>query len=311
MKLEIRSRTAHYFFVLFPLFLLVACGHWGWEDVESDHEPTLNVLAVIILGGEEESFVIVSQTLELEGSDYRFEGFDTTYYGPDSLLDISVKEIYRYAYIVEDAEVYMTDGVDTSWFFFKPSYPDAFEYRTIYRDTLRTFRPKPGTDYYLSISTPDGRTVRGSVTTPPLPHIYDEQVPDTVYNRRTFTIPFNEMDESLHLRLKTASLRDWRCGSERVSTILDNTDTTWTSRVINCADVYGWPEEDDPDSIFIQLLAVEENYYQYFVKHSSDADYTNFLLGGEGNSGATSGIEGGFGLFGAMASDAIDRVYVP
>jgi len=291
--------------------LFLSCGDWGWENIQSDQEPTLNVFGMIIIGDGSQSFVQVQQTLELQGSDYRFAEYDTIYYGPDSTTDIYVYEIYKTAYLVEDATVFISDGRDTTYFYYTP--PDEYnpeEGKSRYLDTLNQFQPLPNTTYYLSVSTPDGRMVTGSVTTPPIPYIYSGQVPDTLYNKKTFTIPFKRIREGNYLRIKTHSLYyAWRCGSSRSSFIPDVEDTTWTSKVINCSDEW-WGQSGEPDSMIIELEAMEENYYQYFIKQSG-SEYVNLFLGNEGNSGASSGVSGGYGVFGAISYTSIKRVYFP
>jgi hypothetical protein len=60
---------------------------------------------------------------------------------------------------------------------------------------------------------------------------------------------------------------------------------------------------------FIRLTAMDDNYFTYFVKGEID-DYSNFLLNSPTTKGRSIGIEGGFGVFGSIASDNIFRTIV-
>ena len=54
---------------------------------------------------------------------------------------------------------------------------------------------------------------------------------------------------------------------------------------------------------------MDENYYNYFISGSSE-DYTNITVPNT-TKGRSSGIDGGFGLFGSIASDAVLRIVIP
>ena len=52
---------------------------------------------------------------------------------------------------------------------------------------------------------------------------------------------------------------------------------------------------------------MDKNYYDYFIIGGGER-FENFLLGGQGTSGNSLGIQGGYGVFGAVASDKLIRI---
>ena len=74
----------------------------------------------------------------------------------------------------------------------------------------------------------------------------------------------------------------------------------------------GYCGDGNPDNelLFIRLLAMDDNYYQYFAQERFK-EFSNFLFESGGTAGRSIGIEGGFGIFGAFASDTLYRTLVP
>ena len=75
---------------------------------------------------------------------------------------------------------------------------------------------------------------------------------------------------------------------------------------------YGYCGDGNPDyeTLRIRFIAMDDNYYQYFARERFK-DFSNFLFETSGTSGQSIGIEGGFGVFGAFASDTLTRVLSP
>ena len=65
----------------------------------------------------------------------------------------------------------------------------------------------------------------------------------------------------------------------------------------------------DLELLQIRLIAMDENYYQYFASEDF-RDFSNFLLSSDGTNGQSIGINGGFGVFGSFASQTIHRLLI-
>lgn len=288
------------------LVIVTGCGKWGWEDVESDREPVLNVFALISLDSETPSFVRVHRTLGLEGWDMEIVK-DTTWYGegPD---DYAVNDVYVSRYFVRDATVTISAGIeDYPFYFSQEAYEHSWYEEVNYVDTLGLFSPEPSKTYFLTVSTPDGMNLTGEVTTPPIPHIYVEEISDTVSHKKTYVVRWKSLGNT-KVFLRVNSIGRWNCGSDQW-VVLENGETSWTSVVKDCGSWWR-PDEEEPDSILIELTSMDENYYNYFIKYADEDEFVNLLLGG-GNTGLAYGVEGGYGVFGAIATDRIYRVLVP
>ena len=70
------------------------------------------------------------------------------------------------------------------------------------------------------------------------------------------------------------------------------------------------PDTIDPKEYFIRLTTMDNNYYEYFIE-GEIGEYSNMLLNYPTTKGRSVGIEGGFGFFGAIASDGIKKIIIP
>jgi len=292
--------------IIVSILFLTTCGKWGWEDVTSDHEPVLNVFALISLDTTIQSFVRVHQTLDLQSPTVEFIRKDTIWHG-DNPDDYWTHNVYESKYLVKDATVTISDGTNDYVFSYVNFDHDYYwDEQAIYIDTLNKFHPKSNTKYFLNVSTPDGKQLTGEVTTPPIPVIYSEQIPDTLYIKKTFTVTWKPL-ETVHSLIRTSSILYWICGSEQ-RCVMEPGDSVWTSSIVDCH--YYENESSEPDSLMIELRTLDDNYYEYFLKHAWEDEFVSFLLGG-GNPGLALGVEGGYGVFGAIAADRVYRVIVP
>lgn len=302
---------------LTPLSLLLIIGLGciapDWEDVSSDYESELNVFAFISLDETIPTFVQVRQTLGLEGSVYEFIGYDTLYNEDSS--DYYIYEVTESRYAVEDADVTISDGVTEyeltlfdedslyeieGWWRFNNFWSGG-----VYIDSFGLFVPEPNKDYFLTVTASDGRELTGEVTTPPIPEIKLESVPDSIDANTSYTIEFKPMPD--HYGKIITFSENWICGAEQ-SGFIEKGDSTWTSSVEDCGgETWGW---DQPDTLTIELYFMDNNYYEYFIKHGFDDEFVNFFIGA-GGSGPAFGVEGGFGTFCAIAMDRVETLIVP
>ncbi len=298
--------------VLFIIPLILAsCGHWGWEDVESDYESELNVIGIISLDEIIPSRIIVEKTLGLdEQTSVWVEGTDTVFYGegPDDyyLCCGYQKSLYG----IGDAEVIISDG--TSDFSFHPDtkYTEGdYEARrqfNWYYDTTGTFQPQPETTYYLTVNTFDSMVLKGEVTTPSQVEIIDDydHTPDTLSTRIPFEVHWLGYNGPGNVNIYPTGEDYWFYGVH-MRGIFNEGSSYWTSRHEDDGS-----DDWDPDTVTVEVVGMDENYYNYFVKHSGEDDFVDFILGG-GSSGESFGVEGGLGVFGAISVDRMYRIMNP
>ena len=284
----------------------------NWEDMpESNFTEQLNVMAIISLDRANPSLVAVHKTLPLTGPESVWAGRDTVWYGegPDDYWN---DERYESLYAVHGATVIISDGIN-SFEFHEPSEADTtweklkWAEEALYVDTLGLFSPQPMTTYTLEVVAPEGHVITGEVTTPPIPAINGEGLPDTLEQRKPFTLSWT-LDHDTRTAVWTQALNYWLCGADQYAIMPANT-REWTSEVENCSDWY-LGEGNEPDSILIEVRAMDENYYDYFVRYGSGDDFSSFALG-QGSSIRSVGVEGGIGVFCAIATDRIYRIFKP
>ena len=304
-----RKQLVNIIIVVLQLFYCT-CNNWGWQGLESDHEPVLNVYALIVLDSTATSFVHVRQSLNLDESEYIRISHDTLWYG-ESPYDYIFKNTYLSSFIVDSAVVTISDGAHEVRFFPVRSteeymwyYPYA-EYQikesVIYLDTLHQFNPQPATEYFLKVIAPDGRRVSGSLITPAIPEIQASSVPDTLHLLRSFGVSWKALPHNYQL-LRTIT-NDW---TGNLRAVIEPGQISWTSipddQALYESGDFMWEME-------IRLIAMDENYYHYFIEKPLEDEFVSFLLG-SANSGVSCGVEGGYGVFGAVATDRIYRVAV-
>ena len=319
---------------LLSLLMFISCGNWGWESIDTDNEEKLNIFGLISLDDSLESFVIVHKTLDTSGPDERTIGMDTIYYNvyewynEDTGLFESdthwfeepwIQTISEPLYIVKDASVIISDGTQNFEFHRQPpnlvseySYwrDDYLSDHARYVDTTGLFIPQVNTKYSLTINTPDGLAISGSLTTPPRPVIYESTTIDTVSMRQPFQVSWVNDGDYTTVVATGYSQYDYYnevylCGMEQQSAV-EPGDTTWTSRT----DPYCFEDFHNPDLVVamdIRVRFVDESYDKYFVQGGGNPQDISNILIGEGGIGEGFGIEGGFGVFGAISSSRIKR----
>ena len=274
---------------------------------------------------------------------YEYEDEDKGEDGEDGYWVID--SIYEPAAMIKDASIFVTDDqgggyefsfvekvtfidtidIDTTYTYGPWTYTlDTTIYDTndirinFYVDTTGTFIPQPESNYQLSITAPGFDPVSGSLTTPMIPTI-DSLVQrghaaDTIIASEHFDIYWNPQEtgkgmiagEVLFEEDGLDSTRDKWCGGFFQSAV----DLSDSSYIVPG----GFCEEStdplEPKDYYIRLTAMDDNYYEYFITGEM-GEYSNMLLNYPTTKGRSVGIEGGFGVFGSIASDGIIRVIVP
>ena len=285
-----------------------------WEGVSSKHEPVLNILGILSKDSLMPSFIRVHRSLNLQESQ-------------DSLVrDTTNGEIniyYASRSVVRNAKVIVSSsGTDYH-----------FEYRNIdgiddgiisngaYFYDGDNFSPSEGETYTLSVSTPTGLNATGQTTIPTYPKLNNDSLPDTFQVDKSFKIYFDPMenfaqlinvdnvlnyfwDEINYYPRETAF--SGSCGLIQEEIIFPG-DAFWEYRrefCVNDGELDSWTE----DWLLIQIMSMDKNYYDYFIKNEDqNIDFSNLFIG-QGGYGRNYGVEGGVGVFGSIA---IDRSLIP
>ena len=323
---------------VFMMLLIVSCGNWGWESIDTDNEERLNVFGLISLDETVESFVVVHRTLDTAGPLDVLVGRDTVYFDTWEYFDedqgVTVRDtfwydppwiryIYETRYVVKDATVLVSDGTQEYVFERAPvatqgqeywnSYLDIFNDPAIYRNVDGTFVPQGDTEYYLSIETPSGLSTTGMTRTPPLPQIKEQLLPDTVSVRGLFEVEWKyagDYTATVATGNEGSDYSTWICGLEQWSS-LEPGDTTWVSSIDTWCFEEGLPDNEDVSkSMKLRVRFLDENYYGYFLERGDLAEISNILLG-EGGIAHGFGVDDGFGVFGSFSADWTQRIAKP
>ena len=288
-----------------------------WEDVKSDHESVLNILGILSTDSLVSSFVKVHKSLNVQ------DNIDSLVLDTTSGIDF-----YRISkFVVVDAEVIVRQGSDEY----------HFEYSEIEMETGDTvglgayfyngddLNPLPGEVYSLSVTTPSGMNASGEVIIPPKPRLHKEEFPDTFKVNDIINIKWDVLSEHNQLlnidnflNLLWFLYNDYGfnynygnnpvpCGLQQQQFIYPG-DTTWTFKKEWCSDNESSQSSWDEDLLLINLMSMDQNYYDFFIKYSQQGSEFSNLYIGSGGTGRNFGIEGGIGIFGSVG---IDRHFIP
>ena len=163
-----------------------------WEDVTADYDPVLNVMGIISLDENIESFVEVYPTIDLTSLSMVLVGYDSTfnYYeekGEDGGY-WDIKEIRKPANIIDSAIVKIFSETDT--FLFTYDENDG-------RYKNSDFEPAADSLYNLNVEVNGFEPVTGELITPSKPHI-DFTLNDTLSSSSTYTINWDEQESGNH-----------------------------------------------------------------------------------------------------------------
>jgi len=285
-----------------------------WEDLESDLEPVLNVYGLISLDPDVNSFVRIYRTTDLEELSAILVGIDSIWYSEEDDF-WWIDSIYEPANIITDAVVTVWSGEDSTQFHYVPrEYSWEFD-KNNYQAAEGLFTPQANTSYHLSIVAPGFDTVTGYLTTPEIPVLIDSLIQDSVSRDQPYEIFWQTISETKGFISGSLIYEDQFVEENGFVDICG----AWFERVVDLDDGhYTLPPEfclsdtgfSSPIPYYLRLVSMDENYYEYFILGET-GDYSNFLLDAETTIGRAVGIEGGYGLFGAIGSHAIELTFLP
>ena len=275
-----------------------------WEDVTSDHDPVLNVFGLLSADSILTSFIRVHRTLDMEEA-------------ADSLIRDTIGNNifinYTSRFIIRDAEVIVTNGLNEYIFEYTDfSWNEDQVFQGVYLYSGNDLNPQPGESWTLNVTTPGGLSVTGETIIPPLPQISSEELPDSFQLDQTMEITWQPMVDNYQIMnignyLGYFGYDDYygggfRCGLWQEN-IIKPEEESWTYRRDIC-DV-NYYQEWDEDLLLLNLMSMDNNYFDYFIRYGEVEFTSDFASGGSGRS---FGIDGGIGVFGSVG---IDRHWIP
>ena len=276
-----------------------------WEDVTSDHDPVLNVFGLLSADSILTSFVRVHRTLDMEEA-------------ADSLIRVTIGDTvfidYTSRFIIRDAEVIVSNGENEFLFEYTDySFDLNGSLSEVYKYQGDDLYPQPGETWTLNVTTSGGLSVTGETIIPPVPQIFTGELPDTFQLDQTMEITWQSMADNYQIMNLGNYLGyfgydgyyggGFSCGLWQEN-IIKPEEGSWTYRRDIC-DNDGYDQEWDEDLLLLNLMSMDNNYFDYFIRYGEAEFTSNF---GSGGSGRSFGIDGGIGVFGSVA---IDRHWIP
>ena len=290
-----------------------------WEEVEADYEPELNIIGILSGDTLVTSFVRVHRTLRVD------EAADTLM--RDTIFG-NVVPYYASRFVIRDAQVTLSNSTKDYTLQLMKSV-EGNRRENLYEAYVYNggdLNPKPGEKWILSVTTPGGLSATGETIVPPLPQLNKEQLPDSFNTNQTMDIFWAAQLDNYQLvnvnnyqsyffydDYDTEEGKNYdSCGFWQ-ELVVSPGDTVWTYRRDICEDAVRIGETNDyetEDFLLINLMSMDSNYHNYFLKYGGDGEDKEFssLFLGQGGSGRSFGIQGGIGLFGSIG---LDRHYLP
>ena len=266
-----------------------------WEDVTSDHDPVLNVFGLLSADSILTSFVRVHRTLDMEEA---ADSLIRDTIGGGVFID------YTSRFIVRDAEVIVSNGMNEYIFEYTDFFWDEDQvFQQVYLYPGNDLNPQPGETWTLNVTTPGGLSVTGETIVPPLPQIFNEELPDTFHLNQTMEITWQPMADNYQIMNIGNYGGGFSCGLWQEN-IIKPEEESWTYRRDICNESYD--QEWDEDLLLLNLMSMDNNYFDYFIRYG-EVEFSSSTIG-EGGSGRSFGIDGGIGVFGSVG---IDRHWIP
>jgi len=290
-----------------------------WEEVEADYEPELNIIGILSGDTLVTSFVRVHRTLRVD------EAADTLM--RDTIFG-NVVPYYASRFVIRDAQVTLSNRTKDYTLQLMKSV-EGNRRENLYEAYVYNggdLNPKPGEKWILSVTTPGGLSATGETIVPPLPQLNKEQLPDSFNTNQTMDIFWVAQQDNYQLvnvnnyqsyffydDYDTEEGKNYdSCGFWQ-ELVVSPGDTVWTYRRDICEGTVSIEETNDyetEDFLLINLMSMDSNYHNYFLKYGGDGEGEEFssLFLGQGGSGRSFGIQGGIGIFGSIG---FDRHYLP
>ena len=248
-----------------------------WEDVKSNHDPVLNVFGLLSADSILTSFVRVHRTLDMEAPP---------------------------RFIIRDAEVIISNGMNEYIFEYTASFWDEIvSLEEVYLYPGNDLNPQPGETWTLNVTAPEGLSVTGETIVPPLPQIFNEELPDTFHLNQTMEITWQPMADNYQIMNIGNYGGGFSCGLWQEN-IIKPEEESWTYRRDICNESND--QEWDEDLLLLNLMSMDNNYFDFFIRFG-EVEFSSSTIG-EGGSGRSFGIDGGIGVFGSVG---IDRHWIP
>jgi hypothetical protein len=155
----------------------------------------------------------------------------------------------------------------------------------------------------LNVTTPGGLSVIGETIVPPLPQIFNEELPDSFHLNQTMEITWQPMADNYQIMNIGNYGGGFNCGLWQEN-IIKPEEESWTYRRDICNESND--QEWDEDLLLLNLMSMDNNYFDFFIRFG-EVEFSSSTIG-EGGSGRSFGIDGGIGVFGSVA---IDRHWIP
>jgi hypothetical protein len=217
-------------------------------------------------------------------------------------------------FIIRDAEVIISNGMNEYIFEYTDFFWDEIDsIEEVYLYPGNDLNPQPGETWTLNVTTPGGLSVTGETIVPPLPQIFNEELPDTFHLNQTMEITWQSMADNYQIMnvgnylgyfgYDDSTGGRFSCGLWQEN-IIKPEEESWTYRRDICGE--SSDQEWDEDLLLLNLMSMDNNYFDYFIRYG-EVEYSSSTIG-EGGSGRSFGIDGGIGVFGSVA---IDRHWIP
>jgi len=213
------------------------------------------------------------------------------------------------AAVIENAVVTVITSQDSINFLWEES-------RRAYFSSLSEFVPDPLAEYKLHIAAPGFPSVTGQLTTPPIPRFLQSAHEETLFVDSELIFKWESEGDSKGRLLGRMSYPglDFQKESEQTERI--DRDCWALNEPVDLGNlelkVEDWrgdicAELPVPQNYVVTLVAMDANYHEYFVR-GEQKDYENLFLSDGTTGGWGVGIDGGYGVFGAIISDQMERL---